>query len=814
MKKQNAKPKLVRRQAVTPLPGAKSDSSNGGYFGSEGRIWGILIGLSIIISIFLYPNILTSPQKYRAGDIADHNIKARQEFLVENNELTEKKRAEAVKAVASVYDFDPTGSNLVSRVHDAFATERPFLNKVRQSADDVNKTLDIKPDEALLIKQQFYDFFDIAPDDKFFTSLMKSGFTLEVENAVVDLLAKVLEKGVVSDKKMLMRHSSNGIILHNILTGKEVKLDELTRFYDLKTAQNYITEQQKAFVKTGLSPNLAKVSCTLAGHLVRPNLTFNQRETDIRKDKARKSVNPFFFKVKKSEMLVREGERISPEHLLKINEQNRLIQQNKMLARAPAMAMLISIMLCAMYLVNLMSNKNTATPVRDMLLNAILILFIFLMVVAGNFMAGEIARGFESITHMAFLFAIPVASGAMIICSFLGMRVASGFSLIIAVLASIVLGSRVEFFVYFFITSLIAAYHVKNSRERSVFIKAGIRVGVYSAVLALCVEGVYGTSYTLEALIAIISAFAGGLLIGIITTGIQPLIEMAFGYTTDIKLLELASLDQPLLRELMVQAPGTYHHSVVVSNMVEATAKAVNANPLLAKVAAYYHDIGKIKKPLYFVENQGSSENKHNKLAPSMSSLILISHVKDGVDMAEKNKLGREIFDIIQQHHGTSLISFFYEKAKEHGEKKTGKSVPVKEEDFRYPGPKPQTKEAGLVMLADVVEASSRTLVDPTVSRLQGLVQKIINKIFFDGQLDECELTLRDLHQIARSFNKTLSGIYHHRVEYPEQAAGQGSASKKAENGHPDKIRTTDSRNNKKHSDPKAGGGLKRLGLS
>ena len=209
---------------------------------------------------------------------------------------------------------------------------------------------------------------------------------------------------------------------------------------------------------------------------------------------------------------------------------------------------------------------------------------------------------------------------------------------------------------------------------------------------------------------------------GVITAGTLPLVEMSFGYTTDIKLLELANLDRPLLRELMVQAPGTYHHSVIVSNMVEATAKAVNANPLLAKVAAYYHDIGKIKKPRYFIENQVDCENKHEKLAPSMSSLILISHVKDGVELAKKHKLGKEIIDIIRQHHGTSLISFFYEKAREQEEKKGGKSVQVEEEDFRYPGPKPQTKEAGLVMLADVVEAASRTLMDPTAARIQGMV--------------------------------------------------------------------------------------------
>jgi hypothetical protein len=198
---------------------------------------------------------------------------------------------------------------------------------------------------------------------------------------------------------------------------------------------------------------------------------------------------------------------------------------------------------------------------------------------------------------------------------------------------------------------------------------------------------------------------------------------------------------------------------------VENAAEAIGANPLLARVAAYYHDIGKIKKPLYFAENMQLPENKHDKLAPSMSALILISHVKDGVELAREHKLGQNLIDIIHQHHGTSLIKFFYDKAQQRD-----KDAQVKEQDYRYPGPKPQTREAALIMLADSVEAAGRTLSEPTPARIQGMVQKIINKIFIDGQLDECDLTLKDLHEIAKSFNRILSGIFHNRIDYPEPA--------------------------------------------
>ncbi|MFC1891771.1 HDIG domain-containing metalloprotein [Thermodesulfobacteriota bacterium] len=244
--------------------------------------------------------------------------------------------------------------------------------------------------------------------------------------------------------------------------------------------------------------------------------------------------------------------------------------------------------------------------------------------------------------------------------------------------------------------------------------------------------------------------------------------------------------------------------------MVEASAEAIQANPLLAKVSSYYHDIGKMKKPQYFIENQMGGENRHEKLAPSMSSLVLISHVKDGVELAREHKLGREIIDIIQQHQGKSLISYFYQKAKEQAGNKASKSSRIKEEDFRYPGPKPQTKEAGLVMLADMAEAASRSLADPNQARIQGMVQKIINKAFSDGQLDECELTLKDLHEIAKSFNKTLSGIFHQRVEYPEPNT---KTSRKAANGDTDQLGSEDSRGSKKDATGDDDEGLKRLGL-
>jgi cyclic-di-AMP phosphodiesterase PgpH len=843
--------KKIDRSILTPVnkrkPSRKKDAdgsrgttkghgARGGniWVRSEAKRWYILLSLSVIISILLFPSILTPPKAYELGDVAGRDIKASRDFLVENLELTDKNRQEAFREVLPVYDFDPTGTDMAAKINKAFESGREYLAKSIELSYDYDsgslaseKALADHLETTKAFKSRFFEILDIPFDEKSIDILMKTDFPSEAEKALATLTANLFQTGIVGDKQMLMKQSTKGIVLHDIHDGKETTVTDLNRFHDLKSAGEFIESRGKVLTRDITPGELAQAVMKLATSLVKPNLTFNNRETALRKEHARESVKPFYFKVKKGEMLIREGERITPEHLLKLSEQYKLLKQKEMLGRVPAMAILIACLLSSMYMAGLLSRRSSVPEEKDLLFQGTTLLLVFLVVIAFNFVSFEIARGYSFFSPRTLLFAVPVASGAMLISIFHGIGVAASFSLIISALACLVMDGRMEFFVYFFVGSLVAAYGVRQYRERGVFIRAGLKVSVSNMILALSIEGLYGSFFSLEAVVAFCSALLGGVLVGVVATGILPLIEMTFGYTTDIKLLELANLDQPLLRELMVQAPGTYHHSVIVSNMVEASARAVNANPLLAKVAAYYHDIGKTKKPLYFIENQGGRANRHEKLAPSMSSLILTSHVKDGVELARQYRLGKEIIDIIRQHHGTSLIAYFYEKAREQAEKKGGKCLLVEEADFRYPGPKPQTKEAGLVMLADVVEAASKTLVDPTPARIQGMVQKMVNKIFSDGQLDECELTLKDLHEIAKSFNKTLSGIFHHRVEYPEPATRivavrdreaaaepRESVPKKGKNGDTDSVSPGTSRIEKKGDQGQAGEGLKRLGLS
>ena len=811
-----------KRAEMDTRPRGKKEGAGSFWAGEEARKWYILLCLSGIIALLLFPNILTRPATYKLGDVAARDIKASQEFLVENRELTDKDRTEAVRGVLTVYDFDPTANNVVGRIREAFRAGREGT-LVSMSTDGVPaqsaSPLDRKEETAGTVldrvREDFFEILDVPPDTAVFDTLARTGFPVDAEEDVVQRVTQVLGQGVVNDKAMLISRGEKGVILLDIHSEKEMVVSDLDRFYGLGEARKFILAQEPTGGHGSRAGEAAGSSLKLAAMIIKPNVTFNKRETEFRKALARESVRPVYFKVKKGEMLVREGERIARDHLVKLTEHNKFLRKKEMIGRIPAMAVMIGLLISALYMVGLMTTRSSKTGVRDLLFSAVTLLAVFLMVMAGNFVAEEVARGFTYFTPRALLFAMPVAGGAMLIAIFQRIGVAASFSLMVSVLAALVVGGQVEFFIYFFISSLIAAHGVQNCRERGVFIKTGLRVGLVNMILALAIEAIHGSFYTVESSIALASAFIGGILVGVIATGFLPLIEMAFGYTSDIKLLELANLDQPLLKELMLRAPGSHHHSVIVSNMVEACAEPINANPLLAKVAAYYHDIGKMRKPLYFIENQMGGENKHERLAPSMSGLILISHVKNGVELAKTQKLGRDIIDIIQQHHGTSLIRYFYEKAKAQEEKKGGKLGKVNEEAFRYPGPKPQTKEAGLVMLADFVEAASRSLVEPTAARIKGMVQKIINRVFSDGQLDECELTLKDLDAIAKSFNKTLSGIFHHRIEYPESVVKTASGrNKKGENGNTDPLPQGDAVAGKSEDKAEAEESLRRLGTT
>jgi putative nucleotidyltransferase with HDIG domain len=359
-------------------------------------------------------------------------------------------------------------------------------------------------------------------------------------------------------------------------------------------------------------------------------------------------------------------------------------------------------------------------------------------------------------------FGIPLAFGAVIVVMIFDFHTAITFSLILSLMSGIWV--KIPLFPLFvFITCFIAAFSLMRVKTRSDIINAGGYIVILTFISSLSILSIIDKITIDSVYYLTVFSFINGFSVSALCFLFLPALEKVFKIATPLSLIELLDIDHPLMRKLSVEAPGTYHHSMIVGSLAESAAEVVGVNPLLAKVASYYHDIGKIRMPEYFIENQTGCISKHDKLNPHLSSMIIISHVKDGVELAKEYKLPEVIKDLIQEHHGTSLITYFYQKALKEQET----SPP--EMDYRYPGPKPKSKLSALIMLADAIEASTRTLDDPTPARISNLIDKIIKNIFLDGQLDDCEITLKDLIEIKKGFEHVLTGIFHKRIPYPDK---------------------------------------------
>ena len=780
--------------------------------------WGILAFVAILFTLILYPGLIITKQPYQLGDVAENDIKASKVFFVEDEKATEEKRRKAEQEVLTVYDHDIIlSSKLCLQVKEAFNDLRNVLESEKKlQSKNSSKNIKISPakvpdkkedihDRIWRMKKEFDEKIGIEVSKGAYKILVKEEFDEKISNPIIKVLSTILRNGVVANKEILLKDNNKGIILRGLATKSERVVRNLKLYYSLDQAKTMVRIIGNPLIND-LNYTLVNLIVDFTQRLIQPNITINRSETEERKKIAGSEINPVLYKIKAGEMLLREGERVTDVQLLKLKALQSHVKKEKILGSRIGASILIMCLLITVYTLYLNHQKYFFQNHNKNLVFIASVLITFFLLARISASLSETVAQNSSMSDLSISFGVPMAAGAMIICLFFGFEIAIAFAIIIAVGSAFIFQNRLEIFIYFLINSSMAAYWIRDCRERKVFIKAGLKIGLLNMALAAAIN-IYLTDFSgWHLLWDPTFAFLSGIIAGIIAAGIAPLVEIAFDYTTDIKLLELANLDRPILRKLLMEAPGTYHHSVIVGSMVEAAAAEIGANPLSAKVSGYYHDIGKIKKPLYFIENQTDGKNKHDKLAPSMSSLILISHIKDGVEIAEKNKLGRIITDAIRQHHGTSLISFFYEKAK----KLKGENA-VNIDDFRYPGPRPQTKEAGLVMLADVVEAASRTLDNPTPSRIRGLVQNLLNKVSSDGQLDDCELTLKDLHKIAKSFNNILNGIYHNRIEYPENpAAGNG----KEKNGSPDKEQAKKIQNISGNNKAAGPDHLKRLGIS
>ena len=728
----------------------------------------LLVSTSLLLTTTILPSQHVSTLSYKVGDIATSDIRVSQDLLVEAKALTEQRRKDAANNAPVVYNLSDQLSGALS-------------DKLQQAIVIVRTADDETPNKnSSQLRAELAPLLDTEVSDAEITALTRIASDKLFLASAAELLGELFQRKIVLDANVFQTDIRRGLEISDNNGHKIGSGDVSTGFIDIDNARRIVSHW--SFKGVGSASDNTRIAAVIA-RIILPNLFYNREASEVRSRSAMETVRPVLFKLQKGEMVVRVGERITAEQAQKLGAIFGGQNSGIWLFKALGTCTLIMVLLYFPYRFACKNIRKFNPTDKDVLIISLLITISFFCFKTALLITHNIGAVFPSVDSSNYFYLFPFAAGAMIVRIFINSEVALVYCAILAPLLGIMFENSMPVVIYSLLGGIVGAHAVRHCASRNTIYIAGIKVSIVNFALALSFQTLNNAIITLQTLYVALFALLSGLLCAGFVSSFIPLVETLFQYTTDIKLLELANLNSPVLRELMVKAPGTYHHSIVVGNLVEAAAESIGANPLLARVSAYYHDIGKVAKPLYFIENQGGEENRHDKLSPNMSALILISHIKEGVELARANRLGQPIIDIIRQHHGTALIKFFYERSKNLA--KSNDQV-VEEKDFRYPGPKPQTREAGIVMLADCVEAASRTLVTPTSDRIQGLVQKLINNVFIDGQLDECELTLKNLHEIARSFTTILNGIFHHRVEYPEPAHKGGDRSKKSaarENG-------------------------------
>ncbi len=524
------------------------------------------------------------------------------------------------------------------------------------------------------------------------------------------------------------------------------------------------------FSKQAIRQGLKDLGYNLSSKVIRPNMLPDTEGTQKDIDIAVSQVEPVV--IHKGQNIVSRGEGITEAHIELLKASGLLKEGLIDIRLAGGYALLVFVL----QLLTVLYIRHFHNRIYENTGNLLLIGLITVMVLF-------ISLGINVISS----YLIPTAAIPMLIAVLLDPRVAVMVNFAMAVLVGLMAGSNdISVMIVAMTGGLVGALKMMGSNQRRDLFISGILVGVSNAIVILSTGLLMG-----RGLLDITVQSSWGLLNGgfaaVLTIGTLPIWENLFDIITPLKLMELANPNQPLLKELLLKAPGTYHHSIIVGNLAEYAAQEIGANALLARVGAYYHDIGKIRRPYFFNENQMISDNPHDKITPSLSTLIITSHVKDGVEMAEKHRIPVAVRDIIRQHHGDSLLVYFYHKARQ-GEN----SHKVTEDSFRYEGPRPQTREAAIVMLADCVEAAVRAMTDHSAGKMEGHIRKIIKERLDNGQLDECDLTLKDLDIIANAFSSILGGIFHQRIEYPE-INGQSEGLKKDDG--------TDRKQTKIHSD-------------
>ncbi len=725
-----------------------------------GAFWNVLI---VIILFFLATQQKCGGQveKFEEGQVAPYDISSPFDFEIQDEQRTSEKREEARRNSLDVYSYDSrqaerftSSFNIIFAELETLLPDHPILTK-RTADDTMREPLGLEKVFSRLPK-------DVAPDQ--IQSLRKLSLNHAVSQRFLEDLSKILRRKIIANKKTLPQ--SKEIIIRSYHEGREQRMEDFSDIIDINQA-----EQQVKTLIEGIDILNAKEKeslGTLLARMIDANLNYDLSESVKNQNEAASSVPPMVEKFPKGTIIIRKGDRFTSNELSVLEHINR--RRTVRFNPSEAFGLLLIFVSAVFFLWRYnVYHQRDFKKFRNLHSLMVIVLLVTSLIARGIiWLASSIVDNLNFPFNQveSYYYLIPVAAGSMLLTLLATGRIAIVYSIFSSMIVGILTGWDLRIMFFSLNSSFAAIYGITQYKMRSALLKSGLIVGavnVFSIIALSFIDGKVGALQPL--LLNICTGFIGGAIaVPLLVSFLLPILEWLFNILTDIRLLELSNLNNPLLSKFALRAPGSYNHSIIMATIAESAAEAIGANALFCRVAAYYHDIGKMSKPTYFVENQGGGYNPHEKLSPSMSTLILISHIKEGIRFAKEYGIPQQIMDIIPQHHGTRLITFFYQKAK----KSSDPNIPELDEDaFRYPGPKPQTKEASIFMLADAVEAAARTIENPTPAKMKEMVKKLSGDIVLDDQLDQCDLTFSDLEKISSSFVKTLSGIYHHRIDYP-----------------------------------------------
>ncbi|RAV21756.1 HD family phosphohydrolase [Paenibacillus contaminans] len=710
---------------------------------------GMRIVLFLALALFFYASLAGKvlPQTYdiKPNTVSEKTIVANQQ--IQDFVATQKAQDEAALKVAPVYRY-------AAIKHDQLI--EALYDKLELNNADAEMKYDIKVSLYRdLFPSVLGDYTNQALNNARSGGQYSDTFLTEMKSQLESQQYKIPEEALYKLPRLTKEELTAMEPVTKDIVGK-LMTDATT---DAATARTRVTELVNSSTLTkNTSRELVQ---EIARFAIMPNKFLDAKGTDEARAQARENTKPVF--INKNDVLVHKGEMITDQLYKQLGDLNLLKDKANY---GPQLGL---VLFCAFLTFGLfMFVRQSELPISTNNAQLLMLVIIFLL----TLVTMRIVAIGESLEYSHIGYLAPVSLGSMLIMVLLNSQLAFASSVLISILASIVFNNDADQlfdFRYGLVTLIVcytAVFALQKASQRSAILKAGVIVSLISA-LAVTSLILLDNHYTVrEVAFSISFAIAGGLLSAVLVIGLLPFFETAFGILSPLKLVELSNPNLPLLRKLLTETPGTYHHSVMVGNLSEAAAEAIGANGLLCRVGSYYHDIGKTKRPHYFIENQMGMENPHDLIDPSLSKSIIVAHARDGVEMLKEYNIPKPIRDIAEQHHGTTLLKFFYHKAKQQNEHP---ETPVAEADFRYPGPKAQSKEAAIVGIADCVEAAVRSLRNPTIEQIDSMVRKIIKDRLDDAQFNECDLTLKELDTVGKALKETLLGIFHSRIEYPTE---------------------------------------------